>query len=124
MINDYDNGIFSVKGTSGKDHNNLIGLVSCSCFDWIMWHLPYIFTHYSNDFASIVSLIMKIHLSMNLPEIYFNGAYLSIDDSAITNFFKPPAEDTLPTESVRVRSSGHTSQATRKLRLRMLDIWV
>ena len=38
MIDD-ENGIFSVKGASGKDHNISFGLPSCSCRDWITWHL-------------------------------------------------------------------------------------
>ena len=90
---DDENGIFSVKGTSGKDHNISFGLPSCSCRDWITWHLPCkhffaIFTHYP-----------KWNWN-SLPENYLNGAYLSTDDSAITNFFQPSTEDTLPTESV------------------------
>ena len=92
MIDD-ENGIFSVKGTSGKDHNISFGLPSCSCRDWIMWHLPCkhffaIFTHYP-----------KWNWN-SLPENYLNGAYLNTDDSAITNFFQPSTEDTLPTKSV------------------------
>ena len=37
---DNENGIFSVKGTSGKDHNISFGLPSCSCRDWITRHVP------------------------------------------------------------------------------------
>lgn len=86
---DNEIGIFSVKGSSGKDHSVTFAEPLCSCRDWTTWHLPCkhffgIFSHYPN-------------WSWNsLPETYLASAYLSIDHSAITKFFHPPIQDQSP----------------------------
>lgn len=37
---DSEKGVFSVRGTIGKDHSVTLSLPSCSCRDWTTWHLP------------------------------------------------------------------------------------
>ena len=85
-------GIFSVKGTSGKDHNVTFTLPSCSCRDWITWHLP------CKHFFTIFSHYPKWNWN-SLPVSYLNGPYLSTDQSAIDDFFQPSAEAHCPIES-------------------------
>lgn len=86
---DDENGIFTVKGTSGKDHNVSFAEPSCLCRDWIMWHLP------CKHFFSIFSHYSKWNWN-SLPDGYLNGAYLSMDQSAIEDYFQPTATSIPP----------------------------
>ena len=90
---DDKNGIFSVRGTSGKDHSVTFALPSCSCRDWTTWHLP------CKHFFGIFSNCPKWNWN-SLPENYLTGAYLSTDRSAIADFFQPSVEADLVTDSV------------------------
>ena len=82
---DDKNGIFTVRGTSGKDHSVTFALPSCSCRDWTTWHLP------CKHFFGIFSNCPKWNWN-SLPESYLTGAYLSTDRSAIADFFQPSVE--------------------------------
>ena len=83
---DNANGIFTVTGTNGKDHRVLFAAPSCTCRDWITWHLP------CKHFFSIFRVYPKWDWN-SLPESYRNSAYLSTDQTSITDFFKSSRQD-------------------------------
>ena len=84
-------GFFSVKGTSGKNHNVNFALPSCSCRDWVTWNLP------CKHFFAIFYHYPKWNWN-SLPGAYLSGPYLSSDHSAVTNFFQPSGEATCQIE--------------------------
>ena len=80
QLNDDENGQFTVKGTSGKCHKVSFAIPSCTCRDWITWHLP------CKHFFAIFRLYPKWNWN-SLPKSYQNSPYLSTDDTAITDHF-------------------------------------
>ena len=86
QLDDDENGLFTLKGTSGKSHKIAFATPSCTCRDWTTWHLPC--KHFFG--------IFRIHPKWNwnsLPESYRNSPYLSTDDRAIADHFQPDVED-------------------------------
>lgn len=79
-----EEGSFEVKKSSGGTHRVDFGCntgsPSCSCKDWIRWHIPCkhffgVFIHYDE-------------WSWNsLPKVYLDSAYLSTDKDAISTYF-------------------------------------
>ena len=75
-------GSFVVKGTGDKSHKIQFDTPSCTCRDWITWHLPC--KHFF--FA-----IFRLHENWGwdtLPEAYKSSAYLSTDSTAINDYFQ------------------------------------
>ena len=88
VLIDDDGGVFSVTGTSGKNH----GVTpSCSCHDWITWNLP------CKHFFAIFSHYPKWNWN-SLPENYLNNPYLNTDHCAVTSYFQPSDEAICQTE--------------------------
>ena len=78
QLNDDEKGLFTVKGTSGKCHKVSFAIPSCTCRDWITWHLP------CKHFFGIFRLYPRWNWN-SLPEDYQNSPYLSTDDTAIAD---------------------------------------
>ena len=87
QVVDDDLGTFTVKGTSGKNHEVSFASPSCTCRDWITFHLP------CKHFFGIFRLHSKWDWN-SLPESYRNSAYLTTDQGAIEDFFQPPEDFT------------------------------
>jgi hypothetical protein len=85
QVVDDDLGTFTVKGTSGKIHKVSFASPSCTCRDWITFHLP------CKHFFGIFRLHSKWDWN-SLPESYRNSAYLTTDQGAIEDFFQPPED--------------------------------
>ena len=83
QIVDEDIGKFTVTGTSGKKHEVLFANPSCTCCDWMTYHLP------CKHFFGIFRLRSRWDWN-SLPDSYRNSPYLSTDQSAIEDFFQPP----------------------------------
>lgn len=80
---DEEKGCFTVMGSSGKKHEVSFSDPSCSCRDWITFHLP------CKHFFGIFRLHSKWDWN-SLPDSYRNSAYLSTDQSAIDDYFQSP----------------------------------
>lgn len=98
---DDDNGVFRVKGTSGKDHEVKFHIPSCSCRDWTTWHLPC--KHFFCIFAHYPKWTWT-----SLPESYQNSAYLSNDHAAIEEYFQPVHNEPISVDQP-VQSEDSTS---------------
>lgn len=79
-----DEGCFEVKKTSGGTHTvdfgSNAGSPSCSCKDWIRWHIPC--KHFFGIFANFSEWNWN-----SLPKAYLDGPYLSADKGAISTYF-------------------------------------
>lgn len=92
VLIDDEGGVFSVAGTSGKNHSVTFTQPSCSCRDWITWNLP------CKHFFAIFSHYPKWNWN-SLPESYLNSPYLSTDHSAVASYFQPSIEAICQTEA-------------------------
>ena len=83
-----EEGIFAVKGSSGKDHTVSFGsgdkMPSCTCRDWVQWHMP------CKHFFAIFRLNSQWDWN-RLPNRYKESAYLSSDGGALDAFFQNPS---------------------------------
>ena len=80
-IQDAINGVFAVKGSSGKpytvDFGKLTNKPSCSCLDWIKWQIP------CKHFFAIFRLVPEWSWDA-LPSSYRNNATISASTSVHT----------------------------------------
>ena len=79
-----DKGCFEVKKTGGGTHRVDFGYTtaypSCTCKDWIRWHIPC--KHFFGVFASYNEWRWN-----SLPKAYLDSSYLSVDKGAISTYF-------------------------------------
>lgn len=79
-----DEGCFRVKKSSGGTHRVDFGSAtdfpSCSCKDWIRWHIPC--KHFFGVFANYNDWSWN-----SLPKAYLDSSYLSVDKGAISTYF-------------------------------------
>jgi len=83
-------GIFEVKGKN-KDHTIDFSVPSCTCKDWIAYHIPC-----KHFFA-----IFNVQESWNwdrLPQSYLESAYLKIDTDAIASHLNSTGTTPLDSE--------------------------
>ena len=79
-------GVFNVTGSSGNDHTVSFGtntndtMPSCTCRDWITWHIP------CKHFFSVFRFYPLWDWN-KLPDSYRDSAYLSTDTSSLNTFF-------------------------------------
>ena len=98
-IIDEEKGYFTVMGTSGKKHEVTFSDPSCTCRDWITFHLP------CKHFFGIFRLYSKWDWN-SLPDSYRNSAYLSTDQSAIEDYFQAPDVPTLESAGNQYQLQG------------------
>ena len=103
-----NNGEFSVKGSSGCSHtvsfgiNSNNGSPSCSCQDWLQWHIPC--KHFWTVFRFYPSWSWN-----SLPESYESSAYLSSDTEAMDTFFGEQSTSVATHESEDTSLIQHTN---------------
>ena len=97
-ISNNNDGEFSVKGSNDSIHTVSFGIKSdqtspsCSCQDWIQWHIP------CKHFWAVFRFYTNWSWD-RLPENYKKSAYLSTDTDALEGFFAQPpsaAQQTFP----------------------------
>ena len=82
-----EKGTFYITKASGEKHTIKFAsesndrLPSCSCKDWVRWHIPC--KHFFTIFREKPEWTWD-----SLPEKYLKSAYLSSDNEALTNYFK------------------------------------
>ena len=78
-------GCFEVKKTNGGTHivdfGSTTNSPSCTCKDWIRWHIPC--KHFFGVFANNSNWTWN-----SLPKPYLDSSYLSVDNGAINTYFK------------------------------------
>ena len=118
------NGVFEVNGSNGKVHTVNFGLDTpddmpeCSCADWMKWHIPC--KHFFGVF--------HVHPEWGwykLPQRYLTSCYLTIDQTAITDYFgqdtsaevtdpadeeNPPSASDIPQRKVCFLNFGNSTR--------------
>ena len=115
LTQDQQNGIFTIKGSSGTiytiNFGGSSGEPSCSCFDWIRWNIP------CKHFFAIFRLIPNWNWN-HLPSSYRSSAYLSTE-TALQN--PPSTTDSLPSSSTAVSEICNDIEVTDE-NLNMTDM--
>lgn len=107
-------GEFSVKGSSGCSHtvsfgiNSNNGSPSCSCRDWLQWHIPC--KHFWTVFRFYPSWSWN-----SLPESYKSSAYLSSDTEAMDTFFGEQSTSVATHESDNTSLIQHTNPVVAEI---------
>ena len=86
MTDGKEEGVFIIRKTDGNQHvinfgqNSPQQMPSCSCKDWIRWHIP------CKHFFAVFRLTQEWNWEA-LPQTYRDSAYLSTDSQATDKYF-------------------------------------
>lgn len=104
---DHDKGVFEVEKSSGSQHKvdfgSETGEPSCTCKDWIRYHIPckhfFVVFHYRSTWQWD-----------NLPEAYLKGAYMSTDTAAVIDHFSTDDDSQVDMQTQAEHRNDHSSE--------------